>query len=255
MKIIKLSTILVLIFLISTINGFSQKSFEGHIRYIQESNWTKRMASLDYISEARKEKMDYMWGNRSGWKMYKNLYIKNNISKYENSEDETPGPERDMWHGKKETFFIYNDFNDMNCTDAFVFVNKDYILQDTLIKPKWKVKNDIKEIAGHICMNATITDTVRRQNIMAWFALDLPGNYGPDRYFGLPGIILEIDIDNGATVISADLIEQKEIENEVSLPKKLKGKQIDFDTYNSMLTDYIKEKEKQEEPWFWGVNF
>lgn len=231
-----------------------QKPFEGTVKYLHTSNWTKMMSSLDYISQSRKDKMSYMWGNRSDWKEYKLLHVKNNISKFENSE-ESAGPEMDRWRGRKETFFIYNDFNSMNASIAFMFLNKDYLIQDSVEMPKWKIKNDIKEIAGHICMNASYKDTLRNQDIVAWFALDIPCFAGPSKYFGLPGLILEVNIDDGATILIAESIETKEISDEIELPKKLKGKNINFEEYNKMLKDYIAEKREAEEPWFWGVGY
>lgn len=104
-------------------------------------------------------------------------------------------------------------------------------------------------------MNATSYDSIRRQSIEAWFALDIPLSSGPDRFSGLPGLILEVDINNGAMILSAEKIESL-VDNKVfDTPKKIKGKKININQYNTMLKDYIEEKRKMEQPWFWGVQY
>ncbi|MFN8135597.1 MAG: GLPGLI family protein [Bacteroidales bacterium] len=75
--------------------------------------------------------------------------------------------------------------------DGITFREKHTLFTIQLKKPAWKILNDMKEVAGHICMNASLTDTLRKQNIEVWFALDIPVSSGPDRFIGLPGMILE----------------------------------------------------------------
>ena len=54
-----------LTFALATI-GLTEKvagqEMEGEIRYLVTHNWTKKMASLDYISKQRRERVAYMWG-------------------------------------------------------------------------------------------------------------------------------------------------------------------------------------------------
>lgn len=83
----------------------------------------------------------------------------------------------------------------------------------------------IKEVAGHICMNAYWHDTLKQQKVTAWFAMDMPISGGPERFCGLPGTILEIEINDGAMVITADKIEMKSLTTEMDLPKKMKVKE------------------------------
>lgn len=236
------------------LTGNSQNVMQGTVTYLQTSSWAKMMASLDYLSQNQKDKMLYMSSNRPGWKQYKILHFNENISKFENS-DIDPDNEFRGWSPKKEIYFIKNDYKNNTTFSAFLFNGKSYILSDPLEFPAWKIKNNIKEIAGHICMNATSYDSIRRQSIEAWFALDIPLSSGPDRFSGLPGLILEVDINNGAMILSAEKIESL-VDNKVfDTPKKIKGKKININQYNNMLKDYIEEKRKMEQPWFWGVQY
>lgn len=97
--------------------------------------------------------------------------------------------------------------------------------EDSLHAPQWKILNDKKEITGHVCTNAFMTDTVKKkQKVEGWFAPDLKNNGGPELFFGLPGLILEVNINNGGMIITADKIDLKKLTVELNLPKKIKGK-------------------------------
>jgi GLPGLI family protein len=104
-------------------------------------------------------------------------------------------------------------------------------------------------------MKAFLQDTVRKQKIVAWFAQDIPHSGGPEGFYGLPGMILEIDINNGAMILSADLIEMKKLTTELDPPAKLKGKKIKQADFDKMVKAHIKEKIEAEEPWFWGIPY
>lgn len=62
--------------------------------------------------------------------------------------------------------------------------------------PEWEITNSSKIILGYRCVKATTSVTnfnKSKRKIIAWFAKDLPFNFGPKTYFGLPGLILEIE--------------------------------------------------------------
>lgn len=227
---------------------------EGTIRYLRTQNWAKMMATVDYISQAQRDRMMYMWGNRSEWKTFNTLHIKGNESRYENSE-EAAEPGNEGWSDRKETFFMKRNFNNGTLYDAVTFLGKVYLIHDSIVPPAWKILNDMKEVAGHICMNATFTDTLRKQNVLVWFALDMPVSSGPDRFIGLPGLILEVDINNGAVLITADKIDATPLTTELDAPAKIKGKKINMTEYNLLIEKQIKERRAAEEPWFWGINY
>ncbi len=230
------------------------QSEEGVIRYMMTQNWVKKMASVDYISKQQKEKMAYMWGNDSEWKTYHNLYFKGQETLYLDSEEEAE--EREWrYSGKKETFYIWRDYANNQAKDALKLQGKTYFIEDSIGVTNWKVLNEMKEVAGHVCMNASYTDTISKRTYVAWFALDMPINGGPERFSGLPGLILEIDVDNGAVVISADKIEKKPVANEMVLPKKKKGKVSTEATYNAAMKEHYDLRRKNQEPPFWGLRY
>ncbi len=227
---------------------------EGTIRYLKTQNWAKMMASVDYISKNQRDRMMYMWGTRSEWKSYTLLHFNATESKYEDSEEEAE-PGMEGWSNRKETFFMKQNFRDRTIYNGITMLGKTYLVHDSIVPPAWKILNDMKEVAGHICMNASLTDTLRKQVTLAWFALDMPVSAGPDRFTGLPGIILEVDINNGALVMTADKIGLKPLTTELNVPQKIKGKKINSAEYRQLIEKQIKERKAAEEPWFWGISY
>ena len=88
-----------------------------------------------------------------------------------------------------------------------------------------------------------------------WFAQDIPVNAGPERLYGLPGLILELDINDGAVTVIASKIENKKLTTELDLPKKMKGKKINELAYQDILRKFIQEKIKEERNPFWSIRY
>lgn len=245
----KITGILIFVFLSNIIHAQT----EGRIRYLVTHSWTKKMAALTWLSKQRKERMAYMWG-ADEWKVYTELFFNLNESKYADSEEKAEKSD-EGYSWLKDTYIIKRNYKENKMTDAIQMLGKVYLVEGELPTYDWKIQNDLKDISGHICMKAVTEDTVKQQKIVAWFAQDMPVSAGPERYCGLPGLILELDVNDGAMVISADLIESKKLTAELDLPKKLKGKKITEAEYQTMIKKYYDEKTKAEEPPFWGIRY
>ena len=255
MKIVRhFFSIIIILLIIFSVNHTLAQSPEGTIRYIKTSNWTKMMEKVDYISKQQRDRNKYVWGTRSEWKQFKLLHFNATSSKYEDSEEQAE-PDMEGWSNRKETFFMKRDYLSNTLFYAISLQSKPYQILDSIHPVPWKILNNMKEVAGHICMNASITDTLRQQSIEAWFALDMPGKAGPDRFYGLPGMILEVNINNGALIFSADRIDLKPLTSELDIPKKLKGKKINLAEYERIFAKQIQEKKADEIPWFWGLPY
>ena len=65
--------------------------------------------------------------------------------------------------------------------------------------------------------------------VIAWYALELSSPAGPENYSGLPGVIMELDFDNGATVFLAE--EYRKLDNTNQLKEPKKGRKVTQDEY------------------------
>ncbi|MBK7213932.1 MAG: GLPGLI family protein [Bacteroidales bacterium] len=250
---IKISLILMMLIAALANTGKAQP-VEGRIRYLKTSNWTKMISAVDYLSKQQRERVTYMWGSRSEWKQYTEMYLKPGNTFYKDSEEQAEADD-DGYSWRRDEYSIWRNFNDGRIIDMIQLLGKVYIIEDTLKPQNWKILNDIKEVAGHICMNASWYDSLKQQSVIAWFAMDMPISGGPERFCGLPGLILEVDINDGAMVITADKIELKPITTEMDLPKKMKGKHVHEHDYFAVLQKHMKERKDSEEPPFWGIRY
>ncbi len=63
---------------------------------------------------------------------------------------------------------------------------------------EWEITTETKEINGYQCFKANYIYSepwkgkINSRNVTAWYCPDLPYSFGPIRYNGLPGLILEL---------------------------------------------------------------
>lgn len=225
---------------------------EGVVTYEKTSFWLKIYDKLTFLSEEEKSRAKTTWGNMDeGDKSKGQLFFNATQSKYVDVEQEADGGYR--WRASE--YAIYRDFDKERKTEIEEFSGKVYIIEDTLVAPVWKVMNKIKEINGYMCMMAMAEDTVKGQQITAWFANDIPSSAGPERYFGLPGLIMEVDVNNGEVIITAQKIEKKSVEADLALPKKMKGKKLTTIQYDQMMRKYINDSIKARRNPYWSIRY
>jgi len=126
------------------------------------------------------------------------------------------------------------------------FFEKEFLIVDSLKQYKWKLSEETKTIAKQLCKKATTMITApqmmrmrvslgggpnadtaasaprapKETELVVWYAENIPVSFGPDNYSGLPGVIMEIDQDNGATVTTAVEVSAKYPKKELVAPSK-----------------------------------
>ena len=103
--------------------------------------------------------------------------------------------------GGKGIYYTESKKKSIHNVDYFgIKYNVDYTyIHKTL---EWSTKTDTKTIEGHKCYLAESVrqienpDGVFYQQIKAWYCPEINYSFGPIGYYGLPGLILELQIDN-----------------------------------------------------------
>jgi GLPGLI family protein len=90
---------------------------------------------------------------------------------------------------------------------------------------------------GFICQEAVHSDSLR--SIRVWFTSSIPVSSGPAGYGGLPGMIIQVDINNGKRVITATRIDP--LTNPEVLVKPKEGKKVTTAEYKKIVDDKMKE--------------
>ncbi|KAI9549246.1 hypothetical protein GHT06_006823 [Daphnia sinensis] len=116
---------------------------------------------------------------------------------------------------------IYRNFATEKRVEQREFMGKKYLIVDTLKILPWKLTTETKKILNYNCVKATYNDTLRKQNIVAWFTDAIALTAGPSRFSSLPGMILSVDVNDGELIWLATKVEFKKIKDEdVKAPSK-----------------------------------
>jgi GLPGLI family protein len=148
----------------------------------------------------------------------------------------------------------YCNFEKGTRVDQREIVDRSYVVTDSVRKLDWKLTGDSKTILNYKAFKATaqrigtrmqmsmengemkrqqVADTVA---IIAWFTSDIPVPAGPGTYQGqLPGLILEVEENNGQSVFKAVEVSPKVSVSKIKEPKE--GKKM-------TAAEFDKEREK-----------
>lgn len=245
--------ILLILCLLTSSAAMAQKT-EGIVTYVRKEYWLKITNRLTFLSQEQKDRMTNTFKNweadNKGIKMKMAFNANESLYTY-NSEE----PEEGGYSWRKSDLVLYRNFEKDKKTDVMEMLGKTYIVDDSLHAPVWKIGNQIKEVAGYICMKAETEDPIKKQKITAWFAQDIPVSAGPERMSGLPGLILALDVNDGDVTIEAIGVQFRPLTpDDLKLPK-LKGKKITDVAYDTLIRQYIAEQMTAHQNPYWEIRY
>jgi GLPGLI family protein len=126
--------------------------------------------------------------------------------------------------------------------------DKELVVADSIRPLAWKFSNDSKTILGHTARKAVTQRIGQRMtmsmengemkripvadtsSIVAWFTTEVPVPVGPAEYqTQLPGLVLEVDINNGRTIYKAIELSPKVSVASIKEPKGKRLTPAEFD--------------------------
>ena len=154
------------------------------------------------------------------------------------------------------------------------FMGKEFLIKDSLPNLKWKMESETRVIGGYNCFKATAIrpanksdfrnlrpkkeekdaakneDKDKKTNFMegmempkdisitAWYSPEIPVNQGPEGYWGLPGLILEVN-DGKTTVLCSKIVLNPKEKADIKAPTN--GKAISQKEFDQTVIDKMKE--------------
>jgi len=131
---------------------------------------------------------------------------------------------------------------------AIEFFGKSFLVEDPLQNFSWKLVKESKKIGKYNCFKATAMvkeasspfskDANKEAKdilISVWYTPEIPVSQGPDKYWGLPGLILGVSSEKMQIVCTKIVMNVKE-RIEIKAPKK--GKKISEEKFQEI----VKEK-------------
>lgn len=95
----------------------------------------------------------------------------------------------------------YADLPAGRYTEQLNFLGRDFLVQDVLPTYQWQTTGQRRNLLGLPVLKATAIS--ERDTIEAWYTPSIPVATGPAGYGGLPGLILEVSLNNGRRIIQA----------------------------------------------------
>ena len=171
----------------------------------------------------------------------------------------------------------YKNVKDQQLIQDQEFFGKQFLIQDSIPKLEWKMENESKQIGQYLCFKATAVKkgdemdfgNMRRRNredekkdnekskdstkstnlldsievpkeivVTAWYTPQIPVNQGPGEYWGLPGLILEVN--SGRTTVLCTKIEINP-KDKIEIKAPTKGKVVTKNEYAEIVKEKIKE--------------
>lgn len=152
-----------------------------------------------------------------------------------------------------------NTAENLYLEEASLF-GKPFLVKDELKPLEWVLTDETKQIGEYTVQKATYTRTVERSvfgfgldtedkdkepettmdtiKVEAWYTPQIPVSHGPDNYWGLPGLILELS-DGSRTMLCTKVALNPEGGIEIKKPKK--GKKVSRAEYAEIQKEKMKE--------------
>ena len=154
------------------------------------------------------------------------------------------------------------------------FMGKEFLVKDSLVNYQWKMEGETRVIGGYNCFKATTVrpasktdfrnfrpkkedpaaakpaDGEKKTNFMdnlempkdvtitAWYTPEIPVNQGPENYWGLPGLILEVN-DGKTVILCSKIVLNPKEKTEIKAP--VKGKVISQKEYDETVVKKMQE--------------
>ena len=207
------------------------------------------------LPKTRTDKFELTFGNnQSLWK---------HVDEEENNDEFGGGGMQIRMVGPGQNDILFCDFNNARRVEQRELFDKKYVVEDSIRKLNWKLTGESQTLLGHPCQKATAQRITQRMqmtidngkmerkevadtnNIVAWFASDIPVSAGPEVQGQLPGLILALDINDGRMVYKA--LEMSPKVDLASIKEPTKGKKVTPAQFNDERNKMMDEMQKNNQ--------
>ncbi len=168
---------------------------------------------------------------------------------------------------------FYKNVKDKNYIVNKEFMGKEFLIKDSLPNLKWKMESETRVIGGYNCFKATAirpasktdfrnfrpkeenaatkkADSDKKTTLLdniempkeimvtAWYTPEIPINQGPENYWGLPGLILEVN-DGKTTILCSKVV--MNAKEKVEIKPSTNGDVITQEKYDEVVLKKMEE--------------
>jgi GLPGLI family protein len=252
----------------ATVATFAQKNFQGKATYMSKT--TMDMSRFGKMSEQEKKQRLARFKSFLE-KTYTLTFNKTASSFKEDVKLDAPGASGTSWGKSNGQGSIYKNTKDKKMIEDVEQFSKRFLVTEEMEPSQWEMGTETKKIGQYTCYKATLIkedknidwgsifsrgrnekkdSTNTKENkpakkmltVTAWYTPQIPVSTGPDTYYGLPGLILELNAGSTIMLCTEVAINTQET-LEIEAPNK--GKEVSRDEYNKIVkvkTEELKER-------------
>jgi GLPGLI family protein len=224
------------------------------------------------MSESQKKQIQANLKNRLE-KEYILTFNREASTFYEDEKLDAMSGATDSWGKNFTPGFQYKNVKINSQIQSQEFYGKQFLVKDKLQTIDWTLGKDSKQIGNYTCFKAiasiptddlswynfswaklrrqtattkvdstdttnAIENTVDMTEVEAWYTPQIPISHGPSEYWGLPGLILEVNVGN-TTMLCSKIVLNPEVKDEIIAPEK--GKVVTKKEYQATVTEKMQE--------------
>ena len=247
----------------------SAQDFQGKAYYFSKSTmelgrWGATM------SEAQKKQIQERLKNRLEKTYILTFNKEESVFKEDEKIDAISGA-TDSWGKNFTPGEQYKNVKTKTLLQKQEFYGKQFLIKDDLLSLDWKIGKETKQIGNYLCFKATAsipttdltwydfswsslrkmeeqkTDSINgidkepeieMSEVVAWYSPQIPLSQGPLEYWGLPGLILEINVGN-TTILCSKIVMNPDEKSKIKAPEK--GKVVSKKEYQETIASKMKE--------------
>ncbi|WP_343328861.1 GLPGLI family protein [Polaribacter staleyi] len=266
-----MKTLFTFILTLVSIITFGQQDFQGKAIYMSKTSIDLNNFARggQQLTEARKKQIQ----DRMKSQLEKTFILSFDKSSSLYKEDAklaaptTGGDRGPRFGGFSSGGTKYKNTKDKVALEATEFFGKKFLVSDEMEQPQWELAAETKQIGNYLCYKATLLkdanpldfsnfrrprkeddkkeqeDTEKKKEVKqvlvtAWYTPQIPVSNGPGEYWGLPGLILEIN-EGTTTVLCTEIVLNPSEKAAIEAPSK--GKKITREKYTKTVTKKMEE--------------
>ncbi|WP_275315721.1 GLPGLI family protein [Tenacibaculum bernardetii] len=253
-------------FLCISITIFSQANFQGKAVYQSKTTMNSDFGGRQMSEERKKQIMQRL---KSMLEKTFVLSFTREESIYKEEEKlaaPTTGGRGSRFGGFSGGGTKYKNVKEGVLLESTEFFGKNFLISEAAKKPNWELGSETRQIGNYTCYKATLVkendafdwrsmrrprrDEAKKDStkvekespkqilVTAWYTPQIPVSNGPGNYWGLPGLILEIN-EGRTTILCSEITMNPSEKIEIEKPEK--GKKVTREEYTKMMKEKMEE--------------
>lgn len=244
------------------------QDFQGKAFYFSKS--TMELGSFGAtMSEAQKKQIQERLKNRLEKTYILTFNKEESVFKEDEKIDAISGA-TDSWGKNFTPGEQYKNIKTKELFQKQEFYGKQFLVKDKLLSIDWKMGTETKQIGKYMCFKATASipssdlswydfswdslrsnsadkksDSIKSEpkqvkmtDVVAWYSPQIPLSQGPLEYWGLPGLILEVNVGK-TTILCSKIVMNPDEKDKIKAPEK--GKIVTKTEYQEIISGKMQE--------------